>query len=56
MRTQEYIKIMLRKYENSFKTGEFENQKKIEDIGLAATLHDISKVGFLMRFLINQEN
>lgn len=45
MRTQEYIKIMLREYERDFKTGEFENLKKIEDIGVAATLHDIGKVG-----------
>lgn len=45
MRTQEYIKIMLREYEKSFQTGEFENQKKVEDIGIAATLHDIGKVG-----------
>lgn len=45
MRTQEYIKIMLREYERSFKDGEFESIKKIEDIGVAATLHDIGKVG-----------
>ncbi len=45
MRTQSYIKVMLREYERSFKTGEFENIKKIENIGVAATLHDIGKVG-----------
>lgn len=45
MRTQEYIKVMIREYEKKFPTGEFENQKKIEDIGVAATLHDIGKVG-----------
>ena len=45
MRTQEYIKVMLKEYERFFKTGEFENQKKVEDIGTAATLHDIGKVG-----------
>lgn len=45
MRTQEYIKIMLREYEMSFSTGEFDDVKKIEDIGTAATLHDIGKVG-----------
>lgn len=45
MRTQEYIKIMIREYEKAFPTGEFESQKKIEDIGIAATLHDIGKVG-----------
>ena len=45
MRTKEYIKIMLQEYERTFQTGEFENQKKIEDIGVAATLHDIGKVG-----------
>lgn len=45
MRTQEYIKIMLREYERSFKTGEFDNLDRIEDIGTAATLHDIGKVG-----------
>lgn len=45
MRTQEYIKVMIREYEKKFPTGEFENIKKIEDIGVAATLHDIGKVG-----------
>jgi len=45
MRTKEYIKIMLREYERSFRTGEFEDLSKIEDIGTAATLHDIGKVG-----------
>lgn len=45
MRTQEYIKVMLREYEKYFKDGEFESIKKIEDIGVAATLHDIGKVG-----------
>ena len=45
MRTQEYIKIMIREYEKSFKTGEFDEQSKIEDVGIAATLHDIGKVG-----------
>lgn len=45
MRTQEYIKMMLREYESNFRTEEFEDLKKIEDIGVAATLHDIGKVG-----------
>lgn len=45
MRTQEYIKIMLREYEKEFKTGEFESIKKIDNMGVAATLHDIGKVG-----------
>jgi len=45
MRTQEYIKIMLREYERVFQSREFEDPKKIEDIGIAATLHDIGKVG-----------
>ena len=45
MRTQEYIKIMLREYERVFGTREFEDIKKVEDIGVAATLHDIGKVG-----------
>jgi len=45
MRTQEYIKIMLREYERVFCTREFEDIKKVEDIGVAATLHDIGKVG-----------
>ena len=45
MRTQEYIKIMLREYERAFATREFEDIKKVEDIGVAATLHDIGKVG-----------
>ena len=44
-RTQEYMKLMLEEYEKSFNTGEFEEQKTIEDIGVAATLHDIGKVG-----------
>lgn len=45
MRTQEYIKVMIREYEKAFPTGEFDNVEKIEDIGTAATLHDIGKVG-----------
>jgi len=45
MRTQEYIKIMLREYERVFGAREFEDIKKVEDIGVAATLHDIGKVG-----------
>ena len=45
MRTQEYIKIMIREYEKTFKTGEFEEKSRIDDIGVAATLHDIGKVG-----------
>ena len=44
-RTQEYIKIMLKEYERVFETGEFQDLKKIEDIGIAATMHDIGKVG-----------
>ena len=44
-RTQEYIKIMLKEYERVFETGEFQELKKIEDIGIAATMHDIGKVG-----------
>ena len=44
-RTQEYMKVMLEEFEKSFNTGEFEQQKTIEDIGVAATLHDIGKVG-----------
>ena len=45
MRTQEYIKVMLREFERVFGTREFEDIKKVEDIGIAATLHDIGKVG-----------
>ena len=45
VRTQEYIKVMLEEYEKTFQTGDFESHKKIEDIGVAATLHDIGKVG-----------
>ena len=45
MRTQEYIKVMIREYEKEFSTREFEDTKKIENIGVAATLHDIGKVG-----------
>ena len=45
MRTKEYVKVMIQEYEKMFRTGEFEDQKKVEDIGVAATLHDIGKVG-----------
>ena len=44
-RTQEYIKLMINEYARSFKDGEFEDKNKVENIGIAATLHDIGKVG-----------
>lgn len=44
-RTQEYMKVMIEEFEKSFNTGKFEEQKTIDDIGVAATLHDIGKVG-----------
>ena len=41
-RTQEYMKVMLEEFEKSFNTGEFEQQKTIEDIGVAAYSDKIS--------------
>lgn len=45
LRTKEYMKEMLTKYEAFYKEGLFIENKTIEDIAIAATLHDIGKVG-----------
>ena len=45
LRTKEYMKVMLRKYEEFYKEGLFADEKEIENISIAATLHDIGKVG-----------
>lgn len=44
-RTKEYMKIMLREYENFYKENLFTSVEIIEDIAMAAVLHDIGKVG-----------
>ena len=44
-RTKEYMKIMLREYENFYKENLYTNETIIEDISMAAVLHDIGKVG-----------
>lgn len=45
LRTKEYMKEMLTKYEAFYKEGIFTENETIEDIAIAATLHDIGKVG-----------
>ena len=45
LRTKEYMKKMLTKYEDFYKEGLFIENEIIEDIAIAATLHDIGKVG-----------
>lgn len=45
LRTKEYMKVMLKKYREFYKDGLFEDDKEIENIAIAATLHDIGKVG-----------
>ena len=45
LRTKEYMKRMLKEYENFYHEGQFVDEKTIEDIAIAATLHDIGKVG-----------
>lgn len=45
LRTKEYMKEMLTKYEGFYKEGLFVENKTIEDIAIAATLHDIGKIG-----------
>lgn len=45
LRTKEYMKVMLKKYEVFYKEGLFADDKTIQDIAIAATLHDIGKVG-----------
>lgn len=44
-RTKEYMKIMLREYENFYKENLYTSNDVIEDIAMAAVLHDIGKVG-----------
>lgn len=45
LRTKEYMKRMLKEYESFYHEGQFVQEKTIEDIAIAATLHDIGKVG-----------
>lgn len=45
LRTKEYMKKMLKEYENFYHEKLFTNDKTIEDIAIASTLHDIGKVG-----------
>lgn len=45
IRTKLYMTEMLKKYEQLYKEGLFADCKTIEDISMAATLHDIGKVG-----------
>ena len=44
-RTQLYMKVMLAKYEEFYGEGKFTSKSIIEDVGMAAVLHDIGKVG-----------
>ncbi len=44
-RTKEYMKVMLHEYENFYKENLFTSEEIIEDIAMAAVLHDIGKVG-----------
>ena len=39
------MKVMLRKYEEFYKEGLFASDTEIENISIAATLHDIGKIG-----------
>ncbi len=45
LRTKEYMKRMLKEYEKFYKEGLYTENKTIEDIAIAATLHDIGKIG-----------
>lgn len=45
IRTKLYMIEMLKKYEQLYKEGIFKDEKTIEEISIAATLHDIGKVG-----------
>ncbi len=45
LRTKEYMKRMLKEYENFYKENRYTDNKTVEDIAIAATLHDIGKVG-----------
>ena len=44
-RTKEYMKVMLHEYENFYKEQLYTSEEIIEDIAMAAVLHDIGKVG-----------
>ena len=44
-RTKEYMKVMLHEYENFYKEKLYTSENIIEDIAMAAVLHDIGKVG-----------
>ena len=44
-RIKEYMKVMLTQYEEFYKEGLFTSKETIEDIAMAAVLHDIGKVG-----------
>ena len=44
-RTKEYMKLMLREYENFYKENLYTSNEIIEDIAMAAVLHDIGKIG-----------
>ena len=45
IRTKEYMRLMLREYENFYKENLYTSNEIIEDIAIAAVLHDIGKVG-----------
>lgn len=44
-RLRKAMRVMLKKYEEFYKEGKFTNKETIEDIAMAAALHDIGKVG-----------
>ena len=44
-RTKEYMKVMLHEYENFYKEQLYTSEEIIEDIAMAAVLHDFGKVG-----------
>ena len=44
-RTKEYMKVMLHEYEDFYKEQLYTSEEIIEDIAMAAVLHDIGKVG-----------
>ena len=44
-RTKQFMKVMLRKYEEFYQEHLFTTEETIEDISMAAVLHDIGKVG-----------
>lgn len=44
-RTRKYMNVMLKKYEEFYKENLFTDKEIIEDISMAAILHDIGKVG-----------